>query len=137
VNVIIIAAIVWLVLGWIGLVLLVANARRNRHATPERPSPRVPPKGSSRPRRRMAWYYGGWTGWDFPSNRPSRPRRRIGWHYGGGTGSDSGHDRSTDDWGGGDFGGGSDWGGGDFAGGSDSGGDGGGGSDGGGDGGGD
>lgn len=76
-NVIILAAIVWLVLGWIGLVLLVARAGRNRRAAPEWPSRRVLP------------------------GRPSRLSRRIGWS-GGATGWDVGHDQSTDDGGGGD-----------------------------------
>jgi hypothetical protein len=43
VNVIIIAATVWLVLGWIGLVLLVVNARRNRRATPSASPVASPP----------------------------------------------------------------------------------------------
>jgi beta-lactamase regulating signal transducer with metallopeptidase domain len=60
-----IAVTVWMVLGWIGLVLLVVYTRRNRRALPERPSRhvtsrRVTSKRPSRQHRRARPYY--WAG---------------------------------------------------------------------------
>jgi hypothetical protein len=50
-NLTIITATVWMVLGWIGLVLLVVYTRRSRRPIPGRPSHRVIPKRPFRQHR--------------------------------------------------------------------------------------
>ena len=115
-NIVAVAVTVWLVLGWVGLVVLIAKSGRNRRANLPRPSPVDRTRRNRRPSHR----------------RSSRRRRGEAPSYWAGVGGGATGDWSRDDnreewsggdWGGGDFGGG-DWGGGSFGGGdSGSGGD--------------
>jgi hypothetical protein len=64
-NIVVIAVTLWLVLGWIGLVFLIAKTGRNRRANLPRPSPIDRTRRNRRPSRR----------------RPSRRRQREAPYY--------------------------------------------------------